>query len=179
MAHPRARARGSPTRTWTLSKFAFWQTPVLGSVQVLHQQVFSDSGPPIPPCVSSASLDPPPPLICWRNTWIEGELLDDLYDAFQIIQICFSIIIRNRFFGVGVVFKDIRAWFRNKFISLLIISSILQQYFCYVSTLSLLPFKVSALKVDTDKIFVTVYRQSFPPRYTWLAGSQELPPYEI
>ena len=62
---------------------------------------------PHPPCVSiiSASLDPPPP-ICWPNTWIEGELLDDLYDEFQIIQICFSIIIRNRFLGVGAVFKD-------------------------------------------------------------------------
>ena len=34
-----------------------------GSVQVLHQQVFPDFGPPTPPCVSkiSASLDPPPP----------------------------------------------------------------------------------------------------------------------
>ena len=36
-----------------------------GSVQVLHQQVFPDLGPPPPPSVSkiSASLDPPPPLI--------------------------------------------------------------------------------------------------------------------
>ena len=59
---------------------------------------------------STQSLIPPPPLICWPNTWIEGELLDDLYNVFQIIQICFSIIIGNRFLGVWAVFKDIRAW---------------------------------------------------------------------
>ena len=63
----------------------------------------------IPPPLCQLT-DTSTPLICWRNTWIEDELLDDLYDAFQIIQICFSIIIRNRFLGVGAVFKDIRAW---------------------------------------------------------------------
>ena len=38
----------------------------LGTIQVLHQQVFFNFGPPTPPCVSkiSTGLDPPPPLIC-------------------------------------------------------------------------------------------------------------------
>ena len=40
----------------------------------------------------------------------EGELLDDLFDKFQIIKRCFSIIIRNVFWGIGAVFKKIRAW---------------------------------------------------------------------
>ena len=50
-------------------------------------------------------------------------MLRDLYDMFQIIKNNFSIIIRNIFWGVGAVFKNIRALFRKKFISLLIISS--------------------------------------------------------
>ena len=53
-------------------------------------------------------------------------------------------MIRNIFLAIEAVFKEIRAWFRKKFISLLIISSILQQYLLYVSTLPTLPFKVSA-----------------------------------
>ena len=99
-----------------------------------------------PPCFSiiSTSLDPHPRLICWRNTWKEGELVDDFYDTFQIIKICFSINIMNIFWDVGAVFKKIRAWLRKNFISLLTISSILQQYLLYVSTISPLPFKVSA-----------------------------------
>ena len=87
---------------------------------------------------------PTPRLICWRNTWKEGELVDDFYDTFQIIKICFSINIMNIFWDVGAVFKKIRAWLRKNFISLLTISSILQQYLLYVSTISPLPFKVSA-----------------------------------
>ena len=51
---------------------------------------------------------------------------------------------RNIFWGVGAVFKDIKPWFMKKFISLLIISSILQQYLLSVSTLPPLTFKVSA-----------------------------------
>ena len=82
--------------------------------------------------------------VCWRNTWTEGELLEDLYDMFQIITICFSFMIRNIFWGVGAAFKEIMAWFRKKFIGLLLISSILQQYLLYVSTLPPPPFKVSA-----------------------------------
>ena len=50
----------------------------------------------------------------------------------------------NIFWGIGAVFKNIRALFRKNFISLLIISSILQQYLLYVSTLPPVPFKVSA-----------------------------------
>ena len=118
----------------------------LGSIQVLRQQLFPDFGPPTPPCVSSisTSLDPPPPLICWRNTWTEGELLDDFHDMFQIIKIYFSIIVRNIFWGV---FKEIRAWFRKKFISLLITSSIWPQILalCFNSpTLSLPSVSMSA-----------------------------------
>ena len=87
------------------------------------------------PCVSivSASLDPlPPPLICWRNTWSEGEVHEDLKNMFQMIKICFSIIIRNIYWGLGAVFSKISTWFRKKLIILLIISRISKQY---VSTL--------------------------------------------
>ena len=59
------------------------------------------------------------------------------------IKICFSIILRNIFWGVGAVLKNIRPLFRKKFMSLLIISSILQQSLLYVSTLPPLPFKAS------------------------------------
>ena len=47
----------------------------------------------LPPCVSeiSTGLDPPSPLICCCNTWTGGELLDDLYNTFQIIKICFLV----------------------------------------------------------------------------------------
>ena len=44
-------------------------------------------------------------LSCWRYTWIEGELLDDLDDTLRINKICFFIIIRNVFWGVAAVFK--------------------------------------------------------------------------
>ena len=100
--------------------------------------------PPPASALSAQALTPHPRLICWRNTWKEGELVDDFYDTFQIIKICFSIIIMNIFWDVGAVFKKIRAWLRKNFISLLTISSILQQYLLYVSTISPLPFKVSA-----------------------------------
>ena len=73
-------------------------------------------------------------------------MLDDFYDTFQIIKICFSIFIRNMFWGVGAVFKEIRAWFRKKFSGSLLISSILQQYLLYVSTLPPPPFKVIAFQ---------------------------------
>ena len=89
-------------------------------VQVSHQQVFPNLGPP-----EQHRPWPPTPRIYWCNTWTEGELLADFYDMFQIIKLCFSIIIRNIFWGVGTVFKYIRPWFFKKFISLLIISSIL------------------------------------------------------
>ena len=36
------------------------------------------------------------------------ELLDSLYNTFQIIKICYSIIKRNIFWGFGAVFKKIR-----------------------------------------------------------------------
>ena len=36
-------------------------------------------------------------------------LLDDFYDKFEIIKICFSIMIRNIFWAIEAVFKDIRA----------------------------------------------------------------------
>ena len=84
------------------------------------------------------------PLIYWCNTWTEGELLDDFHDMFQIIKIYFSIIVRNIFWGV---FKEIRAWFRKKFISLLITSSIWPQILalCFNSpTLSLPSVSMSA-----------------------------------
>ena len=102
--------------------------------------------PPPPPAsaVSAQALTPHPPLICWRNTWTEGELLDDFHDMFQIIKIYFSIIVRNIFWGV---FKEIRAWFRKKFISLLITSSIWPQILalCFNSpTLSLPSVSMSA-----------------------------------
>ena len=60
-------------------------------------------------------------------------MLDDLYDMSQIIKIYFSILIRNIFWGIGAVLKNIRALFRKKFINLLIISSILHQYLLNVS----------------------------------------------
>ena len=44
-------------------------------------------------------------------------------------------IIRNIFWGVGAIFKNIKPWFMKKFISLLIVSSILQQYLLNVSSL--------------------------------------------
>ena len=77
----------------------------LGSVQVLHQQVFPDFGPPPlrQPYYHKLS---PTALICWCYTWTEILLLDNLYDMFQIIKIYFSIIVRNIFWGV---FKEIRA----------------------------------------------------------------------
>ena len=106
---------------------------------------FPKFGPPPP--VSARSAQVLTPLICWCNTWTKGKLIDDLYNMFLIIKICFSIIIRNIFWVVEAVFKDIRAWFRKKFISLLIISSILHQYLLHVSTLSRLPFKGSAVSV--------------------------------
>ena len=93
---------------------------------------------------SSQVLTLHPPLNWWCNTWTEGKLLDDFSDRFQIIKIWFNISKRNIFWGVGAVFKDIKPWFMKKFISLLIISSILQQYLLSVSTLPPLTFKVSA-----------------------------------
>ena len=106
--------------------------------------------------ITSANFGPPPSL-CQQdqhrslpqlpthsnllNTWTEGELLDDLYKTFQIIKIYFSITIRNLFWGVGAVFKDIKPLFMKKFISLLII---LQQYLLNVSTLPSLTCKVPA-----------------------------------
>ena len=84
----------------------------------------------------------PPPPAYFAD--VIGELVDDFYDTLQIIKICFSIIIMNILWDVGAVFKKIRAWLRKNFISLLTISSILQQYLLYVSTISPLPFKVSA-----------------------------------
>ena len=93
---------------------------------------------------SAQALTPHNPLICWRNAWTEGELLDDFYDMFQIIKICFSIMVRNIFWGV---FKEIRARFRKKFISLLITSSIWPQILalCFNSpTLSLPSVSMSA-----------------------------------
>ena len=80
-------------------------------------------------------------------------MLDDFYDMFQIIKICLSIIVRNIFWGVGSVFKEIRALFRKKFISLLIISSILQHNFFFISTSPPLPFM---LTIDVHVHFVTV-----------------------
>ena len=65
-------------------------------------------------------------------------------DTIQIIKICFSIIIRNIFLGVVAIFKEIKSLFMNKFISLLIISSILQLYLLNVSSLPPFTFKVSA-----------------------------------
>ena len=92
---------------------------------------------PHPPCVINIimALDPPPPLKWWCNMWTEVELLDDFSDTFQIIKICFSTIIRTIFWGVGAVFKNIKPWFMKKFISLFMISSILQQYLLNVSSL--------------------------------------------
>ena len=87
--------------------------------QVIPQQVFQDFEPPTS-TVSTLSAQAPP-LIYWHNTWTESELLDDFYDTFQMIKICFSIIIRNIFWDFGAVFKNIKPWFRKKFISLLII----------------------------------------------------------
>ena len=37
-------------------------------------------------------------------------MLDDFYDKFYIIKICFSIIIRNIFWAVEAVFEEIRAF---------------------------------------------------------------------
>ena len=45
-------------------------------------------------------------------------MLDDLYAMSQIFKICFSFIIRNIFWGVGALFKEIRELFRKKIISL-------------------------------------------------------------
>ena len=79
-----------------------------------------------------AALWPP---FFWHNTWTESDLLHNFYDMFQIIKIFFSFIIRNIFWRVGAVFKYINPCFMKKFISLLIISSILQQYLHYISNL--------------------------------------------
>ena len=89
----------------------------------------------------SQILDPSPPasarlaqvltphlLNCWCNTWTESELLDDLYNTFQFTKICFSIIMRNIFWGVGVVFQDILAWFRRAWM----ISKGVQLRLCWV-----------------------------------------------
>ena len=62
--------------------------------------------PTLPPVSAFSARALPPPLICWRNTWTEGELLVDFYNMFQIIKIYFSIIVRNIFWGV---FKEIEA----------------------------------------------------------------------
>ena len=37
-------------------------------------------------------------------------MLDDFYDKFCIIKICFSIIIRNIFWAVEAAFEEIRAF---------------------------------------------------------------------
>ena len=71
--------------------------------------------------LSTQALTLHPPLICWRNTWIKGELLDDFV---WIINICFLIIIRKIFWDIGAVFEGTRSWFRRKFISLRMISNI-------------------------------------------------------
>ena len=121
---------------WCCSQSQFRQLPGNNNVIFIIRECSS---------ITSASFPRfwtfPPALIFWRNNWTEGELLDDLYDKFQIIKIYFSIFIRNIFWGIGAVFKNIRALFRKKFISLLIISSILYQYLLYVSTFRPLPFK--------------------------------------
>ena len=118
-----------------LRYYWYWQISpgqMLGMVQVLRQQVFPDLGPsPSASALSAQALIPP--LICCYNTWIEGEMLDDFGDTFQLIKICFSITIRNIFWFVGAEFKDIWAWFRKIFISLLIISSILERSMLQIS----------------------------------------------
>ena len=48
--------------------------------------------------LSAQALTPLPPIICWRNTWTEGELLHDENMIF--------IITRNIFWDVGAVFKE-------------------------------------------------------------------------
>ena len=49
--------------------------------------------------------DPPPPFISIGSTSLA--LLDDCYNTFQIIKICFSIIMRIISCDVGAVFKEI------------------------------------------------------------------------
>ena len=81
---------------------------VLFIVQVLRHQVSPDFGPPNPPSESALSVKAltPSPLICWCNTWKEGELLDDLCNTFQTIKICFSIIINDiKYFTVIVLLR--------------------------------------------------------------------------
>ena len=72
-----------------------------------------------------------------------GELLDDFYYTFKIIKICFSINIRNIFLG-ALELHSRQLGHDSGIISLLMISSILQQYLLYVLTFPPLPFNVSA-----------------------------------
>ena len=70
----------------------------------------------VPP-IYKKCLSPRDKQKCERET----DRLTDRHSAlyiqiFQMIKICFSIIIRNIFWGVGAVFKNIRSLFRKKFI---------------------------------------------------------------
>ena len=54
-----------------------------------------------PPCVSKISTGLGPPLICWCNTWTERRWVAWwLIQHVSNYQICFSIIIRNIFWGL-------------------------------------------------------------------------------
>ena len=66
-----------------------------------------------------------------NKSWVAWWLLRHVSNY----QKCFSTIIRTIFWGVGAVFKNIKPWFMKKFISLFMISSILQQYLLNVSSL--------------------------------------------
>ena len=61
--------------------------------------------PPPPWIIKIMTGFGPPPLNWWCHTWTKGELTVDFSDTIQIIKICFSIILRNIFWGLGAVFK--------------------------------------------------------------------------
>ena len=70
---------------------------------------------------------------------------------------------KQTYFGA---FKDIRAWFRKRFISLLIVSRILWQYWLYVSTLPPLHFIILfRLPIPLQSISsVSILTQTSPKR---------------
>ena len=107
----------------------------LGSVQVLHRQVFPDFGPP---CVSiiSASYDPPSPQFADVIFWQEVSCLMSYTTCFKLSNILFCIFMRNIFLDIGAVFKNLKALFRKKLINLLIISCILLLALCFNSPTS-------------------------------------------
>ena len=72
-------------------------------------------------------------------------MLDDLYNTFQIVKICFSIITRNIFWGIGAAFKDIRELFRKKLI-------ILIDKFKYFTALLALCFNFPTPSLHSDVI---------------------------